>query len=65
MVSFCVVSPFDIEAQGLPDPKSFQFTSVQASVHNHFNQEGHPTSRNNFRHNRNAALNEWRKVCVA
>ena len=34
--------------------------SVQASVHNHFNQEQHLHSRVNFKLNRAAALAEWR-----
>ena len=37
-----------------------KFVSVHASVHNHFNQERHLTSRNNFKANRAAALAEWR-----
>jgi len=42
-----------------------KFTSVHASVHNHFNQQRHLYSRNNFKHNRTVALNEWRQVCAA
>ena len=42
-----------------------KFASVHASIHNHFNQERHLTSRNNFKHNRTAALNEWRQICAA
>ena len=37
-----------------------KFVSVHASVHNHFNQERHHYSRNNFKLNRTAALAEWR-----
>jgi putative transposase len=42
-----------------------KFTSVHASIYNHFNQERHLYSRNNFKHNRTAALNEWRQICAA
>jgi putative transposase len=42
-----------------------KFASVHASVHNHFNQERHLFSRNNFKINRTAALNEWRQICAA
>jgi putative transposase len=40
-----------------------KFSSVHASVHNHFNQERHLTSRETFKQNRSAALAEWR--CLA
>ena len=39
-----------------------KFTSVHASVHNHFNQERHLYSRQNFKANRSAALAEWRQL---
>ena len=42
-----------------------KFVTIQSSVHNHFNQERHLTSRNIFKLNRAAALNEWRQVCAA
>ena len=43
--------------------KSLQkFTSIHSSVHNHFNQERHLYSRPNFKHNRSAALAEWRQL---
>jgi len=43
--------------------KSLQkFTSVHASVHNHFNQERHIHSRRYFKLNRPAALAEWRQI---
>jgi putative transposase len=42
-----------------------KFVSVHASVHNHFNQERHLYSRNNFKLNRNAALAEWRQLGAA
>lgn len=42
-----------------------KFVSVHASIHNHFNQEGHLDSRSNFKVNRTAALVEWRGVGAA
>ncbi len=40
--------------------KSLQkFTSIHSSIHNHFNQERHLCSRQNFKLNRSAALAEW------
>lgn len=39
-----------------------KFASVHASVHNHFNQERHLYSRENFKMNRSAALAEWREL---
>jgi putative transposase len=39
-----------------------KFTSIHASVHNHFNQERHFYSRGNFKLNRAAALTEWREL---
>ena len=41
-----------------------KFVSVHASVHNHFNQERHLYSRDNFKQNRAAALTEWRALCA-
>jgi hypothetical protein len=35
------------------------------SVHNHFNQERHLYSRDNFKLNRAAALSEWRGLGAA
>ncbi|KPP83099.1 MAG: IS6 family transposase [Oceanicaulis sp. HLUCCA04] len=40
------------------------FVSVHSSVHNHFNLERHLCSRENFKHNRNAALAEWRQLAA-
>ena len=40
-----------------------KFVSVHASVCNHFNQERHLYSRDNFKVNRAAALSEWRRLC--
>ena len=42
-----------------------KFASVYSSVHNHFNQERHLYSRENFKHNRAAGLSEWRQLCSA
>jgi putative transposase len=45
--------------------KSLQkFASIHASVHNHFNQERHLYSRENFKLNRSAALAEWRQLAA-
>jgi putative transposase len=40
-----------------------KFASVHSSVHNHFNQERHLYSRDNFKLNRTAALAERRQLC--
>lgn len=42
-----------------------KFVAVHASVYNHFNQERHLYSRDNFKLNRTAALTEWRQLCSA
>ena len=42
-----------------------KFVSVHASVRNHFSQERHLYSRNNFKLNRDAALTEWRGLGTA
>ncbi|MEP1199052.1 IS6 family transposase [Tateyamaria sp.] len=42
-----------------------KFAAVHSSVHNHFNQERHLYSRDNFKINRSAALSEWRQLCSA
>jgi putative transposase len=42
-----------------------KFASIHASVLNHFNQERHLYSRNNFKINRTVALNEWRQILAA
>jgi putative transposase len=45
--------------------KSLQkFASIHSSVHNHFNQERHLYSRENFKHNRSAALAEWHQLAA-
>jgi putative transposase len=45
--------------------KSLQkFTSVHASVHNHFNQDRHLHSRRNFKPNRSVAIAEWRQIAA-
>ena len=42
-----------------------KFVAVHSSVHNHFNQERHLYSRDNFKLNRTAALDEWRLLGAA
>ena len=39
-----------------------KFSSVHASVHNHFSQERHLVSREIYRQRRSAALAQWRAV---
>ena len=39
-----------------------KFSSIHASVHNHFNQERHLISRDLYRQRRSAALAEWRTL---
>lgn len=41
-----------------------KFVAIHFSIHNHFNQERHLYSRQNFKLNR-AALAEWRQLCSA
>ena len=41
---------------------SQKFSSVHASVHNHFNQDRHLVSRDAYKERRSAALAEWRTV---
>jgi putative transposase len=36
-----------------------KFVSIHSSIHNHFNQERHLNSRENFKFKREAALAEW------
>ena len=48
------------------DVKTLQkFTSVHASVTNHFNQDRHLNRRAIFKDNRCAALAEWRQLSAA
>ena len=42
-----------------------KFAAVHSSVCNHFNQERHLYSRDNFKRNRAAALAEWRQLDAA
>jgi putative transposase len=43
--------------------KSLQkFASIHSSLHNHFNQERHLTSRSTFKENRDLVLKEWRQL---
>jgi len=47
------------------DVKTLQkFASVQAPIHNHFNQERHLYSRENFKLNRSTALAEWPQLAA-
>src|ERR1019366_6053933 len=39
-----------------------KFSSIHAQVHNHFSQERHLISRDQYRKRRSAALAEWRAV---
>ena len=41
-----------------------KFASIHASVHNHFNQQRHLCSRQNFKINRSVALAEWRQIAA-
>jgi len=51
--------------QGFRQMRSLQkFSSVHASVYNHFNQERHLYSRQNFKRNRSLALAEWRQLAA-
>jgi putative transposase len=42
-----------------------EFAAVHSSVHNHFNQERHFYSQDNYKLNRTAALTEWRQLLRA
>jgi putative transposase len=47
------------------DVKTLQeFSSVHASIHNHFNPERHLKRRKTFKENRTAALAEWRQLAA-
>ena len=47
------------------DVKTLQkFVSVQASIHNHFNQDRHLNRRDIFKQNRSTALAEWRQLAA-
>ena len=39
-----------------------KFSTVHASVHNHFNQDRHPVSRDIYKARRYATLAEWQAV---
>ena len=41
-----------------------KFTSVHASIHNHFNHERHLNRRDIFKQQRSAALAEWRQLAA-
>ena len=42
-----------------------KFVALHASVYNHFNNERHLNSRDQFKLQRNAALDEWQQLCAA
>ena len=45
------------------DVKTLQkFASIQASAHNHFNLERHPTPRETFKQNHAAVMAEWSQL---
>jgi len=47
------------------DIKTHQkFAAVHASIHNHFNLDRHLNRRDNFKHNRSAAMAEWRQLAA-
>ncbi|GHB05009.1 hypothetical protein GCM10009069_29440 [Algimonas arctica] len=39
-----------------------KFVSIQASVYNHYNHQGHLESRTRFKAMRDASLSEWRDL---
>ncbi|MEX0696072.1 MAG: DDE-type integrase/transposase/recombinase [Dongiaceae bacterium] len=41
-----------------------KFAAVHASIHNHFNLDRHLNRRDIFKHNRSAALAEWRQLAA-
>jgi putative transposase len=41
-----------------------KFAAVQASIHNHFNQDRHLNRRDIFKQNRAAVLAEWYKLAA-
>ena len=47
------------------DIKTLQkFSSVHASIHNHFNFDRHLNRRDIFKQNRSVALSEWRQLAA-
>ncbi len=42
-----------------------KFAAVHGSIHNHFNQDRHLSSRLTFKERRAAALTEWCQLCAA
>ncbi len=53
----------EIRQKRIDTMKTLQkFSSVHASVHNHFNQDRHLISRENYKERRSAALAEWQAV---
>ena len=62
------INPFEGgKGQGLGSETSRpcrKFTSVHASIHNHFNHQRHLNRRDIFKQGRAAALAEWRPLAV-
>ena len=47
------------------DVKTLQkFSSIHASIHNHFNLDRHLNNRGTFKQNRSAALAEWSQIAA-
>ena len=42
-----------------------KFAAIHGSIHNHFNQERHLTTRQILKARRDTAINEWRQLCAA
>ena len=42
-----------------------KFVALHSSVYNHFNNERHLNSRDQFKLQRSAALDEWQQLCAA
>ena len=42
-----------------------KFVALHSSVYNHFNNERHLNTRDQFKLQRNAALDEWQQLCAA
>ena len=41
-----------------------KFAAVHGTLHNHFNQQRHLTSRETYKANRFAALTEWQSLLI-
>jgi putative transposase len=60
--------PFRRRERALVKFRSFQalqkFAAAHASIHNHFNQQRHLTTRADFKRNRESAMAEWRQLAA-